>query len=302
MSTRPLLIRVGWTLRDYAKRVWDNSGEDNIFFLASGITFNILLAAVPFLLLLLSGLGYLLNHSAETSSAELWEFVERLLPPSEDDPNSGVRGLINDVIQARGSVGLYGLIGFIWFSTRLFGSLRTVLGEVFDIEQGRSIIGGKLYDIQLTVIATVLFVVYTALSTYLTVATSHGSRLLRAVGLRTDLVGGLEYVIGSLIAYAFIISIFFALDKCRPDRRIRWRAALVAAVFTSTLFELAKNLFTAYLRSFDPGSLYRGTLYVVVIIGLWFYYSAVIFILGGEVGQVYQLRRVWRRQRETFED
>ena len=27
--------------------VWVNSGEDNIFFLASGVAFNILLAAVP---------------------------------------------------------------------------------------------------------------------------------------------------------------------------------------------------------------------------------------------------------------
>ena len=43
-------------LRDYVKRVWDNSGEDNIFFLAGGIAFNILLAAVPFFLLLVSGL------------------------------------------------------------------------------------------------------------------------------------------------------------------------------------------------------------------------------------------------------
>ena len=302
MPTRPLLLRVGWTLRDYAKRVWDNSGEDNIFFLASGITFNILLAAVPFFLLLLSGLGYLLNHSADASSAEVLGFLDRLLPPDERGADTGVRRLLYELVQSRGSVGLYGLIGFVWFSTRLFGSLRTVLGEVFDIEEGRSIVGGKLFDIQITVVATLLFVVYTALSTYLTVATSHGVRWLGAVGLRTDVLGGLEYYLGSAIAYAFIAFMFFALYKFLPDRRIRWRAALVAAVFTSTLFEVAKQLFTAYLRSFDPGSLYRGTLYALVILVLWTYYAAVIFILGGEVGQVYQLRRVWRRQRETFED
>ena len=52
MAQRTLLARFGWTLRDYAKRVWDNSGEDNVLFLAGGIAFNIMLAAVPFLLLL----------------------------------------------------------------------------------------------------------------------------------------------------------------------------------------------------------------------------------------------------------
>ena len=65
MPQRGLAARVGWLLRDYAKRVWDNSGEDNVFFLAGGIAFNILLAAVPFFLLLATGLVNLLNQSPD---------------------------------------------------------------------------------------------------------------------------------------------------------------------------------------------------------------------------------------------
>ena len=45
-----------------------------------------------------------------------------------------------------------------------------------------------------------------------------------------------------------------------------------------------------------------GTLYALVIVVFWVYYAALIFILGGEVGQVYELRRVRRLQRETFEE
>ena len=70
MPRRPLYVRVGWTLQDYAKRVWDNAGEDNIFFLAGGIAFNILLAVVPFVLLLVSGFATLLKHSADQTFAE----------------------------------------------------------------------------------------------------------------------------------------------------------------------------------------------------------------------------------------
>ena len=39
---------------------WDNSGEDNVLFLAGGIAFNLILAAVPFILLLITGATYLL--------------------------------------------------------------------------------------------------------------------------------------------------------------------------------------------------------------------------------------------------
>jgi membrane protein len=38
------------------------------------------------------------------------------------------------------------------------------------------------------------------------------------------------------------------------------------------------------------------------VIVVWCYYAALIFILGGEVGQVYDLRRTRKRQREVFTD
>ena len=192
MPRRPLLARIGWTLRDYAKRVWDNSGEDNIFFLAGGIAFNILLAAVPFLLLMVAGLATLLNQSAEASSATVTEVVDRLLPTHPVGSQSPITQLLVGIIKARGPITLYSAIGFVWFSTRLFGSLRSVLAEVFDIEQDRGIIEGKIFDIKITVISTLLFVAYTALSAYLAIATTRGVRVLTTVGIRSETMGRVE--------------------------------------------------------------------------------------------------------------
>jgi membrane protein len=56
------------------------------------------------------------------------------------------------------------------------------------------------------------------------------------------------------------------------------------------------------VKSFNPGSLYTGTLAALIIVVVWVYYAAMIFILGGEVAQVHELRRVRKRQREAFED
>jgi membrane protein len=60
-------------------------------------------------------------------------------------------------------------------------------------------------------------------------------------------------------------------------------------------------VFSAYLRRFNPGSLFTGTLAAIVIVIIWVYYAAIIFILGGEIGQVYELRRVHRLQRAAIE-
>jgi membrane protein len=298
MARRPLLFRLWWSLRDYAKRVWDNSGEDNIFFLAGGIAFNILLAAVPFFLLLGAGLAYLLNQSSDASSAEVGAIIDRLLPTAQG-PDSIVRRIITGV--SGNKVGLYSAITFIWFSTRLFGSLRTVLASIFDIESDRGIIAGKIFDMKITVIATVLVAAYTVLSAYLAAATTRGVGVLSEIGLRQELMGRLEYSIGRLLAFAFIVLMFFALYKYLPLRRIRWQTALIASLFTSSCFELAKNLFTMYMTRFSPGSLYTGTILAAVILVIWVYYAATIFILGGEVAQVAELRRVRRHQREILE-
>jgi len=295
-------VRAWWTLRDYGRRVWDNAGEDDIFFLAGGIAFNILLAAVPFALLLVTGLAYILNQSADRSAETVSQLVDRLLPASLTAGRDLMRGALTEVVHTRGQVGALSAIGFVWFSTRLFGSLRSVLADVFDIEQDRGMVAGKLFDVKITVLSTLLVVAYTAISAYLAIATSRGTALLARVGVRADVMGAATYWAGRAVAFGVIVAMFFALYKYLPNRRIRWQTALLGAMSAGALLELAKAAFAYYIQSFNPGGLYTGTLAVFVIVVFWVYYAAMLFILGGEVAQVYELRRVRRLQRAVLED
>ncbi len=279
-----------------------SSGEDDIFFLASGIAFNILLAAVPFVLLVISGFTYAFGQSPDASFAEVRNLIDRLLPPHAETADSPIHKLLDDIVGARGVLGFYGALTFVWFSTRLFGTLRVVLADIFDIESNRGIVAGKWFDVKITVFSTVLLVAYLILNAYLTLATTRGAGFLTELGLREDVMGGLEYVIGRLVGFVFIVAIFFALYKYLPNRRIRWQSAVIAAMFAGAGLELAKAAFSYYIQSFNPGSLYTGTLAASVIIVFWVYYAALIFILGGEVGQVYELRRTRRLQRAVLED
>src|SRR5215211_3068662 len=105
MAKRPLIVRIGWTLRDYAKRVWDNAGEDSVFFLAGGIAFNLILAALPFVLLLGTGLTYFLPMFVPgdvDSNQKIFDFIDHLLPAhAETGPNSPYHTLINDLLRTR---------------------------------------------------------------------------------------------------------------------------------------------------------------------------------------------------------
>jgi membrane protein len=227
-------------------------------------------------------------------------FINRLLPLHAESSSSLVHKLLDEILSTRGSVTLYSALLFAWLSTRLFGSLRTALAEVFDIENERSIIRGKIFDFQITVVSTVLFVASTIVTTYLSLATTRGLGILVDVGLRKDVMGTFEYWIGRALAFLFITLMFFALYKYLPVRKVRTRTALLAALFSGLFFEIAKQVFRILVRSMNPTTVYTSTIAALVIIVVWVYYAALIFLIGGEVGQVYELRRTRKLQREVF--
>jgi membrane protein len=288
------------------KRVWDNSGEDNVLFLAGGITFNIMLAAVPFVLLVAWGSTYVFGwfNSTLNGPEEVLIAIDRFLPMNQGTTESELHTMLKALFDARGKIGIIGAIGFVWFSTRLFGSLRTVLASIFDIESERGIIEGKIFDVKITVIASTLFVLSMAVTTYITVMTSRGLDELVARGLEQNVMSDVEYWIGRALAFAILVLMFFALYKFLPIRRVRSTTAWVASLFTGFMFELAREVFSYYVKAFNPASLYTGTgtLISIVVVVVWFYYAALIFILGGEVGQVYELRRTRKLQREVLID
>lgn len=286
---------------DYARRIWTKGGEDDLFFLAGGVAYNILLAGVPFFLLLIAGIGYVLNKNATDSTSDVVEFLGRLLPVGSDNGRSFIDPILRDVVRTRGRVGILSAAAFVWFSTRLFGTLRSVLQRVFSLGQGRGIVVGKLYDVWYTLLSSVLFVSYLVLSAYMAIMGERGTAIMRDMGMNAVVMGRVEYALGRALAFGVVVLIFYGIFKFIPAGRVPWQQAMVAALTTGVLFEIARNLFVLVVRQFNPASLYTGTLGALVIIVFWVYYSALLFVIGGEVAHVYGLRRRAANRRESLE-
>ncbi len=278
------------TLRDYVRRVWKQSAEDNVFFLAGGLAFNILLALVPFALLLVSGIAFFLGRRQEDAVATITGLMDSLLPRDAPSASGLFRGIVDDVLRTRGAVGIYSAITFAWFSTRLFGSLRSVLALIFD-GTDRGIVAGKLFDFGATIVATATVAIYVVFSAYLDLATTRGIALLVRIGLREDSMGHLTYFIGRATAVSVIIALFYALYRGLPRRRPSASTAFVAATVAAVLFELARYAFAMLVKQMNPTSLYTGTIAAIVAVVFWVYYAALLFLIGGEVAQAYDLRR-----------
>src|SRR3989449_7614965 len=101
------------------------------------------------------------------------------------------------------------------------------------------------------------------------------------------------------VAFAAGVVLFFSIFKMLPSRRIHWRTALVAAVFCSLGFEVAKRLYALYVTRFATLDQLASDANVVAfaLFLLWVYYTAYLFLLGGEVAETYDLMRMRRSQR-----
>ena len=158
--------RRGWAFSPlgFVRRVFVGAYEDNIFFLASALTFDALLAALPFALLLLATFGYFLHDGVETV-ADLVRFMDAMLPSGGTvESIRRLEALVESVIESRGQFSIWGVPLFLWFATRLFSGARTALNEVFDTPENRGFFMGKLVDLLMVLVSLVLVVGNAALT------------------------------------------------------------------------------------------------------------------------------------------
>jgi membrane protein len=65
---------------------------------------------------------------------------------------------------------------------------------------------------------------------------------------------------------------------------------MVSAFWAALLWEAAKQLFGYYLYHFSSFGKIYGTYALVVVVAFWIYFSSVVFIVGAEIGKLFQER------------
>jgi len=96
-------------------------------------------------------------------------------------------------------------------------------------------------------------------------------------------------VLNFAISFAVITLLFALMFKYLPDAKIAWSDVWIGALLTALLFTVGKSLIGLYLGQSTKGAAY-GAAGALVILLIWIYYSAQIFLLGAEFTQVYASR------------
>jgi membrane protein len=135
----------------------------------------------------------------------------------------------------------------------------------------------------LLLVSLVISALLTALSNYIDAYLPFSHLILQALNF--------------LVSFGFITLLFGAISKILPDRRIEWHDVMIGAVVTALLFSIGKSLIGLYIGSSSMASSYGAAGSLIVVL-LWIYYSAQIFLLGAEFTKVYAAHRGSHRQRK----
>lgn len=255
-----------------------------------------LVAIVPLLLFAVGIAGLVLTARFGDPATVLVNRLLDYLPAIGGNVNlvQTVRDAIDGIVAGRTGFTTLGAFLLIWFSTRLVGTLRAVVREVFDVAQDRGIIGGKIFDIKVVIIGGALVLVNLGITTWMEVAKNFG---INALGVSGEAVSLLQIAWTVAVSYGSAWVLFVGIYRYLPARWIPWKTAMVAATFTATLFEILKYAFSFYATEVaDYGSTY-GNLIAIAVLFFWIYYGSIVFILGGEVAQVWTMRRAVKAAR-----
>lgn len=241
-------------------------GHDDASMMAAALSYYAFISLFPLLLGLIAVLGIFLP--SQTIQENLLDFVGKNLPASLDL----VRQTINNVVDARGTLGLISILTLFFTGSRLFGTaahavnrtMRVKRERSFFIRQGRSI--GMAFSVGL------LFLLSFGITTGFSIAS----------GLDLPFVNMLVQIGSYLLTFIITLSIFTLIYKFVPNAKMEWHSVWPGAVLAGLLFEAARHLFVFYIASFASYKLVYGSLGAVVILLIWIYYSSYILILGAE--------------------
>ena len=198
--------------------------------------------------------------------------------------------LMNQLGRIEGKRQLLGWVGFlslIWSAAMIFGVMETALNMIFRSSSPRNYFFSKALAMAMIPLAWTVGMA-SAMITYLT------TLLMEQSFLHELIPGGITRLNGLLLGYLvpFLIVVFFttAIYQTIPTRKISLTSTLVGGLVFAVLMELAKHFFTWYIVHYTRYNVIFGSLETIVILVIWTFYVALIFLFCAELIASYDRR------------
>jgi len=273
--------RAYWELARASVSAWIDDFAPSM---GAAISYYTVFSIAPLLLIIIGIAGLVFGHDA--AAGRIYAEVEGFVGA---EGATAIQGMVKSASAPKaGVIGtIVGIVLLLVGATTVFAELESALDRIWRTPAPKSeglwaLIRARVMSFGL--ILTVGFLLLVSL------VVSAG---LAALGTWwAPLFGGWEVllqVVNFVVSLGIVIVLFAAIYKWLPRATIGWRDVWIGAAVTGVLFTVGKLLIGVYIGKAGVASGFGAAGSLVVIL-VWVYYSAQIFLLGAEFTWLYAYR------------
>lgn len=253
--------------------------DDSALSRGAAIAYYTLFSLAPILVIVIAIAGFVFGHDA--AQGALVDQLQGLMGQQGADlVQSMVKGAAN---KHAGTIATaVGIVVLIITSTGVFSELQADLNAIWKAQASTSvsaIVKTRALGLGLVAALGFLLLVSLVVSAALSGLSQYANHLFPGASV---LLQAANFV----ISFVLIAAMFAAIYKVLPDKSLSWRDVSVGAIATALLFTLGKYLIGLYVGSSAIASSY-GAAGTAIVLLLWIYYSAELFLFGAEFTKVY---------------
>ena len=254
--------------KGYLKKLGKVLRKPEMTILPSNFAFNIILAIIPLLTIVVLIASYF-----DISIDLVGSLVAEVMPKQVSD-------VIIDVISGKGfdkSVGIFNFIAFILASNGTYAIINTS-NTLYQIKE-RDYLKDRISSIILLFIVIILFV-------FLLIVPIFGDNIIKLMANAKVLSNFTDdaMVIFDIVKWPLTILIIYLNIKLiytiAPSKNIQSEETTYGALFTTVGWIFATLIFKFYLNHFARYDIIYGNLAAIIIMMVWMYLLAYIFVLG----------------------
>ena len=266
---------------DLIKQTYKEWRIDRASLLSASLTFYMLFALAPMLVIVIAVAGVFFGEQA--IRGEIVGYIQDMVGIQVatsvefvvENAKLASQGLIFTILS---------VLIFLFGASRIFTSLKMALNDVWDVKHQPF---KKIKTVIRSKFVSVLFVL------------GFGFLLIFALILSGVMATVGVYIVGFLpvniiviklvnigMSFLFITFVIGMIYKFIPEVKISWNDVWIGAFVTAVLFMVGNWIIGLYVRNLTPESVY-GAAGSIIILLLWLYYSAQIFLFGAEFTKVY---------------
>lgn len=263
-------------------------GEDRVMKLSAALAYYTIFSLTPLIIIIISCASIFLGDNMDPNTKIFGEISEMI----GIEATNQLRTFVNNAnLSGKSTMGLIiGIATLVIGSTAIFIEIQDSINLIWKVKAvpkkgWKKLITNRLLSFSLIASLGFLLLVSLVINSIVVGIGSKINVYATKIGI-AQVSEWLMLIVTNGLTLAVVTTIFAVIFKVLPDVKLKWKSALVGALFTALLFSLGKYVIGIYIEKGNPGSAFGAASSIIVIL-VWIYYTSIILYFGAEFTQAY---------------